>query len=289
MPCLLIVWVLDFLTERMQQVFVTGRFSDKATTFTGSPQGCVLSPILFILYTDDCRCSYENRFLVKFSDDTALLSLLDESESSHGPALTDFVDFCDTAYLDLNVTKTKDMLFDFRRNKTFCESTIIHGEEVETVKTYKYLGTTFDDKLTWNENTEIIAKKGQQRVYLLRKLNSFSVNETILSTFYRSFIESVICFSFVCWFYNLNVKNRNSLLKIVRTCSKIIGKDQRDLGQFCDDQLRKKAKQILRNPDHVLSCEFNYLPSGRRYRGPPCRTNRFKFSFVPRAICLLNE
>ena len=54
--------------------------------------GCVLSPLLYILYTDDCRSNHLNGFLVKFADDSALLSLLQGSEQYHGPALTEFVD-----------------------------------------------------------------------------------------------------------------------------------------------------------------------------------------------------
>lgn len=69
--------------------------SDSATISTGSPQGCVLSPLLFILYIDKCRSRQKHSYLIKFSDDTALLSLLDGSESNHESALTDFISCCD--------------------------------------------------------------------------------------------------------------------------------------------------------------------------------------------------
>ena len=93
-----------------------------------------------------------------------MLSLLQGSEQYHGPALTEFVDWCDNCYLDLNVTKTKEMIVDFRRQEHSLGKTIIHKNEVEIVSKHKYLGTIFDDKLKWN-NTEVIVKKGQQRLY----------------------------------------------------------------------------------------------------------------------------
>ena len=61
---------------------------------------------------------------------------------------------------------------------------------MEIVTSYKYLGTIFDDHLKFDVNTEAIVKRGQQRIHLLRKLNSFSVSPVILCRFYQSFIES---------------------------------------------------------------------------------------------------
>ena len=46
----LVLWIIDFLTNRLQRVFVNGCFSELSLTCTGSPQGCVLSPLLYILY-----------------------------------------------------------------------------------------------------------------------------------------------------------------------------------------------------------------------------------------------
>ena len=71
----LVLLILDLLTNRQQRVFVNGCLSDIVVTNTGSPQGCVLSPLLYILYTDSCRSSSDGSFLVKFSDDTVLLHL----------------------------------------------------------------------------------------------------------------------------------------------------------------------------------------------------------------------
>ncbi len=56
-------WLLDFLSDRMQRVKVHSTFSDTFITSTGSPQGCVLSPLLYILYTDDCVSRHRDRFI----------------------------------------------------------------------------------------------------------------------------------------------------------------------------------------------------------------------------------
>jgi len=285
----LVRWILNFLTDRRQRVIVNGNSSDVIITNTGSPQGCCLSPFLYILYTDDCRSSRDNCHFVKFSDDAAILSMLTASESSNKDSLSDFVLWCDNNFLELNAFKTKEMSIDFRKNKEDVENNLIHNEPVELVETYKYLGSTFDNNLKWDVNTDQIFKRCQQRMYLLRKLKSFDVNPVILSRFYQSFIESILTFSFICWFQNLQIQDRNCLNSIVNISSKIIGIKQRDLNSFYQQQLIRKLESIVSIEDHALINEFNLLKSGRRYRMPCCKTNRHLKSFVPSAVKAFNS
>ena len=48
---------------------------------TGTPQGCVLNPFLYTLYTNDCRSVDSSTQFVRFSDDTAMLALLNDFAS----------------------------------------------------------------------------------------------------------------------------------------------------------------------------------------------------------------
>ena len=68
----LIVWLIDFLVNRSQVVRYHNVLSQVKTTSTGAPQGTVLSPILFTIYTDDFKSSSSLCSLYKYSDDSVL-------------------------------------------------------------------------------------------------------------------------------------------------------------------------------------------------------------------------
>ncbi len=53
-PTSICQWITSFLTDRQQLVKLGNYTSNTCTISTGAPQGCVLSPLLFSLYTNDC-------------------------------------------------------------------------------------------------------------------------------------------------------------------------------------------------------------------------------------------
>ena len=50
----------------------------------------------------------------------------------------------------------------------------------------------------------------------------------------------------------------------------------------------RQARNIVSDPSHVLNQEYVMMRNGRKYRTPPCEYNRYKHSFVPLPIKLLN-
>lgn len=76
----MILWILDFLLKREQFVRVNSSTSPVMLTSTGAPQGTVISPVQFSLYTNNLRGSDSVSMAVKFADDTALV------DTSNSPA-----------------------------------------------------------------------------------------------------------------------------------------------------------------------------------------------------------
>ena len=56
-----------------------------------------------------------------------------------------------------------------------------------------------------------------------------------------------------------------------------------------EKRVLKKAHSLIEDESHPLLKDFELLPSGSLFRAPKIRTNRFRNSFIPSAISLLNK
>ena len=285
----LISWIHSFMSNRTQYVKFKNVKSNTVCTFTGAPQGCVLSPLLFSLYTNDCRSSSVNCTVVKYADDTAIIGkIVKDDNSCFLKEVESFVNWCDSNYLDLNVKKTKEMIFDFRTDSNVIPPVKINSEHVEKVSEYKYLGIIIDEKLTGSPNTKRVYSKCIQRIHHLRILRNIHVSKTILSLFYKSIVESVLCFPITVWFGSLNCKDKHKLEKIVNMARKL-SVDITPLNVLYDKYVLNIAEKIRADEHHPLRNCYVLLPSGRRLSMPKIRTTRFKNTFVPKSIRLLNH
>lgn len=87
-----------------------------------------------------------------------------------------------------------------------------------------------------------------------------------MTMYYKSYIESVLCFSILCWYSDVNVKHRNSLNGIVNQGS--IGFTQTGLLDTFEQFVLQKAKAILAYCTHPPFHEFIMLPFGVCYSMP---------------------
>ena len=103
------LWILDYITNRPQTVrLASGLTSDLVHTDTGGPQGTCLSPLLFTLYTADCRSTHDECQTEKFASDTAQIGQITDDNDRHNvQAITDFAQWCDNNFLELHVGKIK--------------------------------------------------------------------------------------------------------------------------------------------------------------------------------------
>ncbi len=282
-------WINSFLTDRQQLVRLGKYTSSTRTTSTGAPQGCVLSPLLFSLYTNDCTSKDPSVKLLKFADDTTLIGLIqDGDESAYRQEVKELAVWCSLNNLELNTLKTVEMIVDFRRNPPALPPLTIMNSTVTAVESFRFLGTTISQDLKWVIHIDSIVRKAQQRLYFLRQLRKFNLPQELLKQFYSAIIESVLCTSITVWFSSATKSDLRRLRRVVRTAERIVGTTLPTLQELYLSRVSKRAGKITLDPSHPAHSLFELLPSGRRYRALSTRTTRHRNSFFPQAIHLMN-
>uniref|UniRef100_A0A3B1IEK6 Reverse transcriptase domain-containing protein n=1 Tax=Astyanax mexicanus TaxID=7994 RepID=A0A3B1IEK6_ASTMX len=283
-------WVLDFLTNRPQSVRIHNISSPSIILSTGSPQGCVLSPLLFTLLTYDCSPLHPGCHIVKFADDTAVVGCItNRDESSYRQEVEHLEGWCRENNLCINVKKTKEMIVDFRRGQHAHLPLHIGGSAVEVVDSYRYLGVHLTSNLTWSNNTSTLVRKAHQRLYFLRRLRRAGLGSVVLTSFYRCVVESVVCSSINVWHGSCSAADRKALQRVVKAAQRIVGVSFPSTTDIYTSRCRKRATCIRKDPTHPAHALFVPLPSGRRLRSIKCKTTRLRNSFIPEAVRLLNS
>ncbi|KAF7642826.1 hypothetical protein LDENG_00250080 [Lucifuga dentata] len=89
---------------------------DTVVSITGAPQRTVLSP--FTLYTSDFNYSSVSCHPQKFSEGSAIVGCINSGqEDEYRGVVTNFVR-CELNHLQLNISKTKKLVVDFRKRKS---------------------------------------------------------------------------------------------------------------------------------------------------------------------------
>ena len=267
-------------------------FSNMIVMNTGTPQGCVLSPTLYNLFTHDCASSDDTVDMAKFADDTTLCGhVTDDDDTRYRAQVHDVTEWCHRNNLHLNVNKTKEIVIDFKTHKSPIDPLIINGSEVERVDTFKFLGVNISNNLKWENHIVNNLKGAQQKMYFLRLLKSFNVSSYILVNFYRSSIESILSNAILVWYKSATKKDIDKLNRVVKNASYVIGSSMRKLDTIYEERVKSRTEKIMSDDTHPSHHLFELLPSGRRLRsyGGTRSTDRFLNSFYPCATRLYND
>ena len=199
----LVSWFASYLYGRSQMSSFQDTQSELRRVKGGVPQGSKLGPIAFILKInqlplvtktnelDELSNESEDQGTVMFVNDTTLSEVINVSQHCSGSPIgniqrnvNNVVQFAKDERMQLNTVKCKEMLIDFRKNKTTLPLIHIGDNQISRVKSYKLLGIWIDDDLKWNTNTECITKKAAKRLYFLKILKNYGAPISDLLTFY---------------------------------------------------------------------------------------------------------
>ncbi|KAK1802989.1 hypothetical protein P4O66_021528, partial [Electrophorus voltai] len=223
-------WISNFLTDSPQSVRVGNCVSSTLTLSTGAPQGCVLSPLLYSLYTYDCTATSSSTIIVKFADDTVVMGLIsDNDERAYLVEIKHLENWCQENNLLLNVSKIKELIVDCSK------------------------------KTCWSRHTNSLAKKALQRLYHLRRLRDFRLPSKVLRNFYTCTIESILTGNIKVWFGNSTKQDRQALQRVGRSAEHITHMELPDLQTIYYKWCQTKARRIVKDPTHPNSRLFSLL------------------------------
>ena len=277
----IIAWILDFLTGRAQYVKLNKTISSTIPINTGAPQGCVLSPTLYTIYTNDYRSKHpHSTAILKFTCIQGFIGPK-SSENDYFDEVKCFVEWCKVNFLTLNVSKTKEMIIDFRHKKEQICQLSIDEKHIQLCTSYKYLGFTIDEKLNWHQHITIMSKKVNQRLFFLRKLRAFNVDKEVLHLFYNAVVQSILTFGISCIGETIALKDKKMLNRSIRKSGKITSKTLPTFEELYEQYATSKAISILKDTTHPMFKEFIRSDRSKRLIQPKTNTERYRKSFVP--------
>lgn len=164
----------SFLQGRTLRVRVENKTSSDVTFTCGVPQGSVLSPVLFSIYTaETVGAKYKKATVAAYADDIAIYS----SSISAEKALRQAEEACEeiTKKLEgLNITvnpnKTDCVIFSFHKRRPLPKVYRVAGKESKPASSIVYLGITLDRHLTLSRHCEKKIKSVRTKVYRLNHL-----------------------------------------------------------------------------------------------------------------------
>lgn len=282
-------------TNFMCRVLHKGNLSDPIECKSGVRQGCILSPLLFLLVIDEVLASLDgnktgiqwslrsNDHLedLDFADDIALLAT---KRSAMQNKLTTLQNNAEKVGLKINIGKTKSMQVGAQTPASF----EIDGIPIERVENFTYLGSQMTPDGGAREDVKSRIRKAQCAFGQLKSI--WKSKQLSLKTKIRIFnsnVKSVLLYGCETWLVAEDVTRK--LQVFVNRCLRRILQifwpntiSNHDLHHKCNQDLieneirRRKwgwiGHTLRRDPNNIARQALDWNPQGQRRRGAPRRT-----------------
>ena len=195
-------WFVSYLSDRTQFVKLDGSSSESIHLPQGVPQGSVLDPNLYSLYTSPLsdiahqhgmRCHFyadDSQFYVSFK--TCCLNDMESSKSKMEACVRDIDVWMLCNHLKLNQDKTEVLIFSspYRPRPSLDNLTIV-DEIVACSPMARDIGVVFDNSLSMVSHVNAVCKSAFFHLHKISKIRKFLTPETT-ETIIHAFVTSKI-------------------------------------------------------------------------------------------------
>ena len=203
----------------------------------GVPQGSILGPLLFIMYTSDMTAITKHNKLIVYADDTTVLVSgrnMTETIQHCNDILDRFYNYFTLNKLSINPLKTKYMIYkpnyrSFKKQKlvqdTTCTKVTMDGETLKQVKLIKFLGIIINDKLTWDDHKQHVHSKISKNLGILYKCRDYMNSDDCIKM-YKSFIQPYFLYAIEIWGHTIRSEHdilnklQSKVLRIILNCKR---------------------------------------------------------------------
>ncbi|KAG8284048.1 hypothetical protein J6590_108227 [Homalodisca vitripennis] len=218
----MLAFINGFMMDRSIQVRLGKTLSDPFIQENGIPQGSVLSCTLFAIAINDiASCVAPPVHCSLFVDDFAIFvtaKRLSTTERALQLTINRLVKWCGRTGFTFSLPKTRCMVFS--RLRSVDEPTLfLKGQRITPCEEIKFLGLTFDRRLTWISHLKNLKSKCLKRLNLIRALSgtTWGADRTCMLRFYKAFIRS--CLDYGCQVYGSARPNALKMLDSIHNSS----------------------------------------------------------------------
>lgn len=204
LPYYMVAWIDDFMLDR-QAVLALPEGMESISVRGSTPQGSPASPILFDLYFNDVLNIKRNNVEIQgFADDLLIWSSCHNDELARS-ALQDQLEAMDVWMKGSAMSFNTDKCYLIRFSKKPINSPVlpvkIANRDLPIVEEIKYLGVTFDAKLSFQSHIQKTAAKCFHKLQELRRLatRTWGVESDILQKLCMAIIEPSVYFGASIW------------------------------------------------------------------------------------------
>lgn len=202
----------SYLDNRTQSVKLPGGVAESKICVIkqGVPQGSILGPLLYILFSNDIINYLQkipNVHVVCYADDTNVIVTgndLTETKVTAERVYQNIICWSHNNKLNLNKTKTTTIQFSLNNNSEGLKLFDDTGTELKSCDANKLLGVTFDVHLQWTHHIENLCTKLRTSCYALKFMSKHCSQEVLKTLYYANF-HSHLRYGIVNWGNSSNV------------------------------------------------------------------------------------